>query len=314
MKKIAVHSESFHADDAISVYLLKHTAEFKDAEIIRTRDMNIINQCDAAADVGCEYDHEKRRYDHHQQGFDVKFPGSNIRCAAAGLVYIHFGKEVLQNLIQKFNLDVGNYFDFVYNAMYYNFIQEIDAIDNGISIVDEQTDKSYNISSDISSRVAILNPHWRTPNPNPDLQFTKAIQLVGDEFETLLKHVVKHWIEGFATFKEAYENRFNYDKSGKIIFLPNQPFVHYFLREFGDDFEGVFFVAQNNKGCSVKSIPYFNQPFKYRKYLPFAGEDPKEIEKKTNTHGVLFSHKSGFLIVYSSEEEAHKFAKFALEN
>lgn len=50
--------------------MLKCLPEYKDAEIIRSRDKDILNDCDIVVDVGAEFDHEKKRYDHHQRGFE----------------------------------------------------------------------------------------------------------------------------------------------------------------------------------------------------------------------------------------------------
>ena len=61
-KQIAVHSQSFHADDSLAIYFLRQTDEFKDASYIRTRDPDVIDQCDAAVDVGGIYDQLKHLF------------------------------------------------------------------------------------------------------------------------------------------------------------------------------------------------------------------------------------------------------------
>lgn len=49
--------------------MLKQLPEYKDAEIIRTRDMEKLKTCDIVVDVGAEFNHEKKRYDHHHREF-----------------------------------------------------------------------------------------------------------------------------------------------------------------------------------------------------------------------------------------------------
>lgn len=49
--------------------MLKSLPEYKDAEIIRTRDMSKLENCDIVVDVGAVFDHDKKRYDHHQREF-----------------------------------------------------------------------------------------------------------------------------------------------------------------------------------------------------------------------------------------------------
>ena len=313
-KTIAVHSETFHADDAMAVYLLQHTKEFKNAKIVRTRKQEIIEKCDAVADVGCVYDHNLRRYDHHQQSYDVKFPGSQVLCASAGLVYIHYGREVIQNLATELELSIGEELDFVYNAMYFNMIQEIDGIDNGVPRVTSNQKKRYSISSDITSRIAMLNPSWNDPNPEPDKQFIKAIQLIREEFESLLKYIIKFWLDGFPSFRKAFETRFDYDKSGKIIYLGKNKFVDFYLSQVNDDLSTLFIIYINDRDMySVKTLSYPNQPFRSRKLLPFAGKSPDLITEQTGIKDVVFSHKAGFLTVLKTEESAHKFASFAVD-
>lgn len=50
--------------------MLKLLPEYKDAEIVRTRDMEKLNECDIVVDVGAVFDHQKKRYDHHQREFN----------------------------------------------------------------------------------------------------------------------------------------------------------------------------------------------------------------------------------------------------
>lgn len=49
--------------------MLKLLPEYKDAVIVRTRDMAKLNECDIVVDVGAVFDHEMKRYDHHQREF-----------------------------------------------------------------------------------------------------------------------------------------------------------------------------------------------------------------------------------------------------
>lgn len=58
------------------------------------------------------------------------------KLSSAGLVYLHFGHKVIsQILTTKDDDDVTNK---IYDKVYENFIQEIDAIDNGISQSDNE--------------------------------------------------------------------------------------------------------------------------------------------------------------------------------
>lgn len=44
-----------------------HPVPPQDAEVVRTRDPELLAECDVVVDVGGEYDPERHRYDHHQR-------------------------------------------------------------------------------------------------------------------------------------------------------------------------------------------------------------------------------------------------------
>jgi uncharacterized UPF0160 family protein len=75
--------------------------KFKDAEVIRTRDPQVIEQGTVVVDVGGEYVPESLRFDHHQRSFTDTFsPNHLTRLSSAGLVYKHFGKEVIAQILK----------------------------------------------------------------------------------------------------------------------------------------------------------------------------------------------------------------------
>lgn len=56
---------------------------------------------DAVLDVGGVYDPSRDRYDHHQKGFEEVFGhGFSTKLSSAGLVYKHFGKEIIAKELQ----------------------------------------------------------------------------------------------------------------------------------------------------------------------------------------------------------------------
>ena len=57
------------------------------------------------------------------------------KLSSAGLVYLHFGHKVVSKLLGLKPDDSVT--DVIYDKMYENFVEEIDAIDNGIHQTDE---------------------------------------------------------------------------------------------------------------------------------------------------------------------------------
>ncbi|KAI0238653.1 hypothetical protein LSAT2_010621 [Lamellibrachia satsuma] len=66
-KQIGTHDGAFHCDEALACFMLRKLPEFRDAEVIRTRDQTKLSECDVIVDVGLEYNHDGKKYDHHQR-------------------------------------------------------------------------------------------------------------------------------------------------------------------------------------------------------------------------------------------------------
>ena len=58
-----------------------------------------------------------------------------IKLSSAGLIFCHFGMEILKTMVPELAND-SKALDAVYDQMYIHFVMEIDAIDNGIPMFD----------------------------------------------------------------------------------------------------------------------------------------------------------------------------------
>ena len=96
---MATHNGAFHCDEVLACGLLLHTLEFSNGVIIRTRDPDFISKAHITVDVGGVYNEEKKRFDHHQSEFKDTMTTSHrryhTRLSSAGLIYKHFGMEVV---------------------------------------------------------------------------------------------------------------------------------------------------------------------------------------------------------------------------
>ncbi|OHT07631.1 hypothetical protein TRFO_24126 [Tritrichomonas foetus] len=313
MKKIAVHNGNFHADDVLAVYLLQNTTKFANYEVIRTRDPEIIKSCEVVVDVGGIYDHSTNRYDHHQASCVATFPEFDIPMAACGLVYLHYGKEIIQNVAKRLELPIdANNLDFMFHYLYKNFVLEIDAVDNGISQAPEEFKSNYSPSTDISHRISNLNPHWKTPNPDYDASFKEAVEVIGKDFEFFLSYCIKFAIEQYEITKKAFDTRFEFDPSGKFINIPYYfPIMGYLSMFEGEQKEALYILYPRSNGSwSVRGISTTKQ-FELRKPLPFPGVTPEEMLEKTGIEGLVFAHKNPFLAVFNVEDQALRYARFA---
>lgn len=106
---IGTHDGVFHADDLVCCTMisnwLKSKCPEKPVEIVRTRDIDILSQCDWIVDVGCKdlIDEENHQYwfDHHQ--LDSESYENGIKMAACGKVaaYLYGQNPELLDWLQK---------------------------------------------------------------------------------------------------------------------------------------------------------------------------------------------------------------------
>lgn len=219
--KIGTHNGTFHCDEVLACFLLRQLPEYKDAEIVRSRDASVLAECDVVVDVGGEYDHSRQRYDHHQRAFAESFHSVCAqkpwvtKLSSAGLVYVHYGRRVLQQLTHL--QEDEPQLEVLYDKMYEGFVEEVDAVDNGISQSDGE--QRYTISSTISSRVSYLNPQWNSKEQDTEEGFRKALALVGSEFQDRLLYFTNAWLPARDVVLQAIKSRHQVDVSGQVLLL-----------------------------------------------------------------------------------------------
>ncbi|XP_018317072.1 UPF0160 protein MYG1, mitochondrial isoform X2 [Mycetomoellerius zeteki] len=221
--RIGTHDGTFHCDEVLACALLKLLPQYKDASIVRSRSQNVLDTCDIVVDVGGEYDPSKHRYDHHMREFQesmstvMKKPGYDwtIRLSSAGLIYCHFGHEILRSILSDITED--RIIDEIFKKIYDTLIKEIDGIDNGIPMYDAEP--LYRIVTDLSARVSRLNSQWNSQNVDIEKQFEKAMALVLEEFLEFVQYSKNVWLPARDLVRRAVESRFEVDPSGEIIVL-----------------------------------------------------------------------------------------------
>lgn len=98
--KVGTHDGVFHCDEVLACTMLtKFTDSYRDAEIIRSRDEKILEQCDIIVDVGGKHQPPKY-FDHHQREFTGTHPDFGIKLSSAGLIYLQF-PEIIHNVIKR---------------------------------------------------------------------------------------------------------------------------------------------------------------------------------------------------------------------
>ena len=315
-KKIGTHSGSFHCDEALGCALLQLHPEWKGSTIVRSRDPAELDQCDIVIDVGAVYDHDARRYDHHQRSFDgVLGRGFNTKLSACGLVFKHYGQEVIAALCP----DNLKQVDLFYDKLYKGFIEHIDAIDNGVAVSDGEL--KYSVSTTLSSRVATLNPAWNKPSSaeNSNDRFRFAVLTTGREFLAKLESISSSWWPARAIVAQGVASRKDVHPSGKVVLLdhycPWGGHIHEIEQEVGVEEPIEYVLFQDSAGSwRIQCVPVEPGSFKSRNPLPepWRGIRNEALSELTAVPKCIFVHAGGFIGGTETREGVLELARKAL--
>ncbi|VDK75785.1 unnamed protein product [Onchocerca ochengi] len=276
-----------------------------------SRNKDVLSLCKIVVDVGGEYSHAAMKYDHHQRDFahtmnTLQVLNFDTKLSSAGLIYAHFGKNVISALLGLPHDDPV--IDILFKKVYEIFVESIDAIDNGIAQFDGEP--RYYLGGTLSSRVSMLNPAWNENlvflNEFASYRFMMAIKLVGKEFNEVLTYLYKSWLPARSLVVNAVIHRFDVDKSGQIFCLEGGgvPWKdHFFLIEEqlnvkNDGITYVIYKDNTNEQWRVQAIPISEkQPFENRLPLPKAwrGLRDAELTEIADIPGCTFVHPTGFI-------------------
>jgi uncharacterized UPF0160 family protein len=330
---IGTHNGHFHADEALAVYLLRLLPQYSNSSLIRTRDAEVLKTCDIVCDVGGVHDHDAKRYDHHQREFNAVFPGSATKLSSAGLVWMHYGKDIIEAVTGLSTSDANN--DLLYNKLYADFIEAFDANDNGIPIYDPAalrsagiekrfSDKGFSMAGVVNrfnyatteprnaakasvSADAAAEPKQKTQDEE-DTRFLKASHFVGEQFVSELLDKNNSWLPAREVVKQAFADRTQYDSQGRIIVIPHRPegvpwMEHLYNLEEENNAKGSVLYAlfaesgEPDSKWRIRAVSLEPGSFENRKGLPEAwrGVRDEDLSKVSGIPGSIFVHASGFI-------------------
>ncbi|XP_011403086.2 PREDICTED: UPF0160 protein MYG1, mitochondrial-like [Amphimedon queenslandica] len=322
--KIGTHNGKFHCDEVLACYMLKVLPEYQEAAIVRSRDPQVLDKCDIVVDVGAVYDHDKLRYDHHQRGFNETMHSLSkstkpwtTKLSSAGLIYYHYGERVLSALT-GFSIGSSELAS-LYDAVYNNFIEEIDAVDNGIQ--DREGIPKYKITSTIGYRVSRLNSRWNDTDHKPDERFKYAMERVGEEFNDIIQHYKDSWLPARSIVLSAIEKRHEVDASGEVINLEQYcPWVEHLLMlesqmNLKKTIKFVLYPEESGK-WRVQAVPLATGSFVNRVSLleEWRGLRDQELSDLSGIPGCVFVHANGFIGGNSTLDGALSMAMITLQN
>ncbi|KAL9679317.1 hypothetical protein QQ045_017175 [Rhodiola kirilowii] len=323
LKRVGTHNGSFHCDEALGCFMIRLTDKFAGAEIFRTRDPKVLEGLDAVLDVGGIYDHTIHRYDHHQKGFEEVFGhGFCTKLSSAGLIYKHFGKEIIAKELQlnDEHPDVHK----IFLALYRSFMEAIDGIDNGVNQFDTEKPPRYVNNTTLSSRVGKLNLDWINPDQSAEKEneaFHRAMSLAGSEFLDSLRYYSRSWLPARGIVIECLAARWQVDPSGEIMvltrFCPWKLHLFELEEEMKIDplIKYVLYEDERAKQWRVQAVAVSPDKFESRKALAsqWRGLRDEELSTETGIPGCVFVHMSGFIGGNKTFEGALAMAKASLK-
>jgi uncharacterized UPF0160 family protein len=342
--RIGTHNGHFHADEALAVYLLKMLPQYQSANLVRTRDPALLETCHTVVDVGGEYDDAKNRYDHHQRSFTSTFPNHQTKLSSAGLVYMHFGRAIISQHV-KLPIDHPDV-ELLYQKLYDDFIEAVDANDNGISQYDNAklsqagVEKRFNGGGiTLASMVGDLN-HEDPLNPGAsratdaepqaeeDYRFGLASSLMGTTFLRKLHGAATAWLPARAIVKSAFESRTQHHPSGQLMVLPRAgiPWKEHLYNIEDDarltDDRKILYVVYPEKEepgskWRIQAVSKDFASFENRKSLPepwrgMRDSDLDAILGNDVEDGAIFIHASGFTGGHKTQSGVRAMAALAL--
>ncbi len=283
------HNGTMHADEVFATAFL--SLYFGSFKVIRVSEVPIdISPNTLVYDIG------KGKFDHHQS--DARVRDNGIKYSSFGLLFEEFGIDFLKKMKLKNTKAIYNYF-------VKDFIEGIDAIDNGIF---PDVKANYKVKT-VSDIIKIYNPSYLS-NDSEDGQFIKVVNLAESILTEELKNVVGK-VEAASKVKKLL----NKTKGPLLILDEYLPYEETVLTSLAGKKIKFVIYPSNRGGFGIKTVPISTTDKTSRVYFPksWGGLSNSDLEEVTGIKGSLFCHTNRFLMTASTLDTAKKLAEIALD-
>ena len=260
---------------------------------------------------------------------------------------MHFGKPIIasRTSLPENSPEV----ELLYEKLYTEFVEALDANDNGISAYDpvdtaKLKKRFHDGGVTLGSMVNDLNHEWNDDplheqppghgngtsltkeagseqaQADEDMRFLKASSLMGTTFLRKLSYYHLAWLPARGLVQTAYKNRFSNDLSGAIMVLDGGgvPWKdHLYDFEAADaDAPKVLYVLypetpSEGSKWRVQCVSVTKDSFESRRPLKeeWRGIRDSELSRKSGIDGCVFVHASGFIGGNLTKEGALEMAR-----
>ena len=286
---IGTHNGPFHSDEVVACAILCLIHPHTSVQILRSRKVELLNQCDICIDVG------GGEFDHHQPGFNTTRE-NGIKYASAGLVWKYFGKQLIKQFLMQYFKDSHCDIEYIFETFDSLYISLVDCEDNGISTV-----------SHSFSFISSFLPLWFDSNIDSfNIQFNKALLTTISILEEELKATIGKFIAKNVIISNWSSN--TYSNNG-ILEIPSQTI---------DWLETVIKLNDTNANNSINFVifPYMDEGWavqcvppslskKFEQRIPFPKNWAGQTDKLPIISGVTgstFCHNGCFFARAISKE------------
>lgn len=292
MYTVVTHSGSFHADDVFAIAVFQLLLGKENMQVIRTREEGLISAADYVVDVGNVYDHETKRYDHHQSGAPTRDNG--IPYAGFGLVWKHYGEEIADSKE-------------VADKIEEKLCVPVDASDNAINIWEPgQFDLKPTEWDDILQS-------WRAEpvlGEDPDEQFMLAVDVAREYLKRRIQRG-KIKVKQKEMAAELYLETPAAERDILVsdVYVPRSEFIQY------PEVQMVVFPREADVKHSWVAVAVQINEYDYRTRVRFpeswAGKRDEELAKVSGIPDAIFCHKDRYMFIAKSKDSAIAAARLA---
>lgn len=282
-RSFGTHDGSFHADEVTACSLLLLLDCIDRDKIIRTRDPEILKNCDYVCDVGGAYNASLRRFDHHQNDYQGAM-------SSAGMLLLY--------LKEKSFIDPH-----LYDHLNKSLVMGVDQHDNGVARLEIGT---MSFSHVVSNFLPITHD---VSAEEMNAAFFQAVDFVVAHLDRMRKRL-KYTLACRNLVQEAMR------KGDLVIFFEESiPWMDNFFELGGEVHPAQFVVMPSGKHWKLRGIPPTNyERLQVRTPLPqeWAGLREEELKALSQIPGAIFCHKGRFISIWETKEDAIRASRLAL--